>query len=500
MKKRMYILFISCLLLSIQSVAQDNDDVYGFSPSKKRPRTTSGSSQDIYQQPAPAMNDLNTGGDQQARRYDFDDDEYIDYDDDDYYYTSRIRRFYRPYYRFGYYSSFFMDPFWWDMNCAYPSLYIGWGYPVWYYGNSWGAPGWNSWGWNSWGWNSWGGNNWGWNSWGGNNWGCYNSWSCFNRWNNWNCYNNWGWNNWNCGFGNGYNNGYYNGYWNGYWDGFYNNNYYNNSHWGGGKSTNYVYGPRSSVNSGLRYNRNSIRNTDNLNAVNTDVKKTLRTNDRPNQMDRNNTIEKTRFNDNRDQPIQRNPNRTLQPDQPVRSNPSRENPVNNEIRTQPVRPTEPVRPNEPEKQRVRYPYQNQPGEQSKPIERQDRGRFEEENNNVPLNNRNREWDNRSAEREQQQMEREQRDNRQRMEREERYNRQQMEREQRANQERADREQRRVERQQRNDDMQRERMSQRESRTAPEPRMQMPRSEPRSESPRMGMPSAPSSSPGGGRRR
>lgn len=109
----------------------------------------------------------------------FDDDEYDNYDEYDYwrdydnYYTSRIRRFHRPWVRMGFYNSWaynslFYDPF--DFYGPYGGfggtfVSIGFGTP--FYGVGFGNPGWNSWGYNNWGWNSWGYNSWGWNSWGG---------------------------------------------------------------------------------------------------------------------------------------------------------------------------------------------------------------------------------------------------------------------------------------------------------------------------------------------
>ena len=46
--------------------------------------------------------------------YDFDDDEYEYYDDYDYHYSSRIRRFHRPYRGFNFYDPCYVDAFYYD--------------------------------------------------------------------------------------------------------------------------------------------------------------------------------------------------------------------------------------------------------------------------------------------------------------------------------------------------------------------------------------------------
>ncbi|MFT4680942.1 MAG: hypothetical protein ACI9YU_000777, partial [Flavobacteriales bacterium] len=121
------------------------------------------------------------------------------YENDDYYYSSRIRRFHRPVYNYGYYDPWYTNMYWYnnDPYCYGTSIYSG--YPSW-----------------SWGWNSYGG----WN--GGFGWS-------YPRYNNWNsypfCYNGFG----NGGFGNGYYNGYADGYNNGLADAGYYNSYDSNS-------------------------------------------------------------------------------------------------------------------------------------------------------------------------------------------------------------------------------------------------------------------------------
>ena len=173
-------------------------------------------------------------GDQKKYSYDSFDDDYIDFDDDDYYYATRIRRFRGGFWRFGYFSCFYMDPFWWDYSYSYPLFYSNWGYPS--YGFGWSYPSyWGScyptygYGWGNSCWNPYYQGYWGY--------GGYNSWNYFG------------------GYNNGYYNGYYNGYNNGYWDGYYGNGY-------GGFKGNYSYGPRTSFNSGTRLPRTGIRQTE----------------------------------------------------------------------------------------------------------------------------------------------------------------------------------------------------------------------------------------------
>ena len=118
---------------------------------------------------------------------------YGDYyeDDNDFAYSSRIRRFHRNNWGWGYY-----DP--WYTNMYYYT------YDPFFWGTSIYAGAWPGWGWNTgWGWNSWnvgfGWNNWGWG--GGWNGG----------WGGGLCWNNWGWG-WNSPYWNGYNHGYWNGF------------------------------------------------------------------------------------------------------------------------------------------------------------------------------------------------------------------------------------------------------------------------------------------------
>lgn len=133
--------------------------------------------------------------------YDY-NNEYYDYE-----YSSRIRRFHRPYGRYGYYDNCYTNYYWYDYNPYNYGVSVYTSYNWWY-------P--RPWGWNV-GW-SWGGwyTSWGWNTIG---WG----WSPY------------GW----------YGSSYWAGYNHGYHDGFYAGNYYNSY-----DRNSYYYGHRGNTSSG----------------------------------------------------------------------------------------------------------------------------------------------------------------------------------------------------------------------------------------------------------
>ncbi len=191
------------------SWAQVVDDVY-YNPEKDRVLIQK-------QRPAKESNAYYEEG-----RYDDDnysagyEDEYDYYNDYDYYYTSRIRRFHRPYYGFGFFDPVYVDAWHYD-----PFLTPGvtmliyddyFSYRDWVRWNRWNRfDNWNRWNYfgSGFGWNNWGpGINvnigLGWNSFG------WNSWNSWNRWNSWgwdpwyasNRFNRFGWNSW--GFGGPY--------------------------------------------------------------------------------------------------------------------------------------------------------------------------------------------------------------------------------------------------------------------------------------------------------
>lgn len=121
------------------------------------------------------------------------EDEYDYYNDYDYYYTSRIRRFHRPYYGFNYFDPIYVDAFHYDRFLA-PGVSV----LIYddYYSNRFGSS-FNRWNrWNSWGpgltinifnnWNNFGGfNSWGWDPWYGSGFNSWNRWNRFNAWNSW---------------------------------------------------------------------------------------------------------------------------------------------------------------------------------------------------------------------------------------------------------------------------------------------------------------------------
>ena len=165
--------FLSLIAANV-SVAQVVDDVY-FDPARDRVAT---------QKPRPVTKEQdNYYKDEtyQTQDHGYVDDEYDYYNDYDFYYTSRIRRFHRPFYGFGYYDPIYVDAWHYDPFFSpgvtvliYDDFFSFRDWTRWNRWNNWNRFGWNDWGWNSWGsgWNSWGWNNWGWNSW--------------NRWNSWN--------------------------------------------------------------------------------------------------------------------------------------------------------------------------------------------------------------------------------------------------------------------------------------------------------------------------
>lgn len=222
------------------AVAQDGiyDDIRQV-PTYDTGTNTSGSNpldgystydQDDYYQPQNSSTSNNTQQyvDESGNTY-ITNNYYGDYDDDyDYFYASRINRFHRPIWGFGYYDPFYTNMYWYNYDPFWygTSIYAGWGWGGFY----------RPWGWNPWGWGGgfgWGGgwyNNWGWNGWG------YSPY-CFGG----------GWG----GYGMGYNQGYWNGYNHGYWNG-----YYDGLAMGGGYYNTY------DMNSGIYYgHRAGVGNT-----------------------------------------------------------------------------------------------------------------------------------------------------------------------------------------------------------------------------------------------
>ena len=138
------VLFIFCAALTNNVQAQD--DVY-YTPEYNYSNDYS---------------EGNNGGDTYITNNYYDDDEYVYYDDDDYEYrySSRIRRFHRPFNGFNYYSPCYTDRYWYDWNNPYmwgQSIYMADPFfsPFYYWpssgfyisfgwGNSWYRPTWRS--------------------------------------------------------------------------------------------------------------------------------------------------------------------------------------------------------------------------------------------------------------------------------------------------------------------------------------------------------------------
>jgi hypothetical protein len=235
------------ILLSIfigigSTYAQGYDDVYSTGPEKVKENKAIQTSSQNYTT-AEDNTSYDDNGEQTSQRSYGYDDEPTSYDNnqsngynDDYYYATQIRRFYRPSMPFGYFNSFYWDPYWWDWSCNYPSWYLGYNSGYGMYGgygmgwnnygyggfNNYGYGGYGGYGWNNYGYGGYGCNNYGYSAYGWNSYG-YGGYGC-------------GWSNY--GFGNGY--------------------YGSNYGYGFGNSS-YTYGPRSSGNSNVNIG-NPIRN------------------------------------------------------------------------------------------------------------------------------------------------------------------------------------------------------------------------------------------------
>ena len=123
-------------------------------------------------------------------------------DPTDYYYSSRLRRFSDNYYGWNYYDPYYTDMYWYTGSPFSWGISMGWGYPGWGMGFSYGNPYRPYYGYGGW-YDPW-------YSWGGYYGGYYPYW----------------------GYGGSYWNGYYNGFYSGYYYGNYGNDYYNNYSYG----------------------------------------------------------------------------------------------------------------------------------------------------------------------------------------------------------------------------------------------------------------------------
>ena len=214
-------------LSSISLQAQDDDGIYGdiytLPEVEEEMLDTSSSPLDGYSTvddyyPEGGYDQNNNSNQSNSEQYvDEDGNTIINYnyygdyyeDDNDFAYASRIRRFHRNNWDWGYYDPWYTNMYYYTYDPYYwgTSIYVGyWSNYNWYWNNN------LTW---AWGW----GYQFGWGS-------PYYSPACYagGGWNYWG-WNNWGWNNW--GWGNSYWNGYNNGYWNGFNDGLAYGGYYN---------------------------------------------------------------------------------------------------------------------------------------------------------------------------------------------------------------------------------------------------------------------------------
>lgn len=182
--KNYKLLFLFVALLMVSGLAAQ-DDLY-YNPAKDKIVVD-----DYKSKNTTRTNDAYTSTSQRDEA-DYDDEAY-EYDEDyDYYYSSRIRRFQRPYYGFNFYDPVYVDMAYYDpFFSPFNTMLI--------YDNAFAFGGLGIGRWNRW--NRW--NNWGWNDpWGWNNFGGFNAWA-WDPWNRWNGFgfNNFGFNNF--GFGGG---------------------------------------------------------------------------------------------------------------------------------------------------------------------------------------------------------------------------------------------------------------------------------------------------------
>ncbi|HMN90811.1 MAG TPA: hypothetical protein PKE68_12375, partial [Saprospiraceae bacterium] len=215
MKNYMFLTLLTLLMLSGNLMAQQYDDLY-YDPAKdrgffygyqsdKRSNNATNSQRNVY---SYTDNNAYRENDYRRNNEDFYDDDYYSYEDDyDFYYTSRIRRFHRPYYGFSYFDPIYVDMFYYDP-------FFQPGATVLIYDSFFSPFGWNRWNrWNRWNVGIGFGPAWGWNAW-GNPWGGWNSWNRWNRWGAWDPW--WGMNSWygpgvvnNYFFGGGFGGGFY---------------------------------------------------------------------------------------------------------------------------------------------------------------------------------------------------------------------------------------------------------------------------------------------------
>lgn len=238
-----------CSTTSIVSLQAQYDDVY-YDPDRNQ-TTTSPSISRQSTSPAMEYDRLETTTQTDGNGNTYITNNYYNDDDfgyNDFYYSSQLRRFYSPGFRyFNYWDPWFSNYYFYDMNpwgwnsCIFNSYSF-------YNFNSFNSPFmWNNC-MNNWGW--------GWNSW--------NTWNSFYDPYIWHCNYYHGYNPYFGGFGGGWNqfnnnywNGYNNGYWNGYYDGLSANNWYNN-----GWDNNYgMWYPRREMNS--MNSNTSYENTNN---------------------------------------------------------------------------------------------------------------------------------------------------------------------------------------------------------------------------------------------
>ena len=110
---------ISIILLAAMAfpALAQYDDIY-YNPDKDRPAYSKyKTTDDGFRQSPPPTDPINYDDE-------FDNEEYAYFDDYDYYYTSRVRRFHRPYGRFDFFDPVYIDMPYYDWRFVSPGATV----------------------------------------------------------------------------------------------------------------------------------------------------------------------------------------------------------------------------------------------------------------------------------------------------------------------------------------------------------------------------------------
>ncbi len=143
MKNTLNQIYLALFLAFIsQGIHAQFDDIY-YDPDKDEPSLYSGQKKDTHWEKDDYTTEKGQSvKDDQEGVY---DDTYSEWEDQDYYYTSRIKRFHRPYHGFDFYSPCYVDFYFYDNYDYDPWFYDRDIYSTrWYYYDSYGWNRWNS--------------------------------------------------------------------------------------------------------------------------------------------------------------------------------------------------------------------------------------------------------------------------------------------------------------------------------------------------------------------